>query len=302
MGVISVSGVYAACVTGRTANPHGLDLTATLDVIDFVHSHGVDGVAILGATGEYLDFDAADRCRLIELAARRGRTPVIANVSHPSLDGAVRLAEASAAAGVKAILLMPPPFFKYPPDDLRRFYLDFAERTGTGLTRLIYNIPLFTDAVPIEIAEELLVLGAYAGIKDSSGNPAYLQRLLDLRTNHPFSLLVGNDTLFAYGNRRGADGGISGVASAAPELLAGLKRALSRGEAEKAGSLDVLLHEFIHQIDALPTPVGVRVAATLRGMRVGPAACPMGAENAGRIQALEEWFPGWLERVQDKLK
>jgi 4-hydroxy-tetrahydrodipicolinate synthase len=272
-----------------------------MEVVDFCRSRGVDGVALLGATGEYLDFDLADRTRLIEFATRRGNTPVIANVSHPSLEGAVRLGEAAAGAGVKAILLMPPPFFKYPADDLRRFYLDFADRTGPGLTRLIYNIPFFTDAVPIEIAEELLALGAYAGIKDSSGNPKYLQRLLDLRKGHEFSLLVGNDTAFTYGNRRGADGGISGVACAAPELLAGLHGALKAGEAEKADALDALLQEFIHQIDALPTPVGIRVTAALRGIKAGPAACPPGAENARRIEALEAWFPGWMERVQGHL-
>jgi 4-hydroxy-tetrahydrodipicolinate synthase len=302
MVVIPVSGVFAACVTGRTENPHGLDLAATLDIVDFVHSHGVDGVALLGATGEFLDFDTTERRHLIEAATRRGRTPVIANVSHPSLDGAVQLAKASAAAGVKAVLLMPPPFFKYPADDLRRFYLEFAARTDPALTRLIYNIPFFTGAVPIDVAEELLVLGAWAGIKDSSGNPAYLQRLLGLRANHEFSLLVGNDTLFSFGNKRGADGAISGVACAVPELLVGLRRALAGSEPGKAERLDAALHEFIEKIDVLPAPLGIRVAMALRGFQAGAAACPAGSENMARIEALKRWFPGWLERVQGELR
>ena len=74
----------------------------------------------------------------------------------------------------------------------------------------------------IETALDLLSSGLFAGIKDSSGDYEYFARLLTLRDQKPLSLLVGSDRIFKRARQAGADGIISGVACAVPELLVAL--------------------------------------------------------------------------------
>ena len=90
----------------------------------------------------------------------------------------------------------------------------------------LYNIPQFTNAIPSEVIEELLASGAFAGIKDSSGDWESFERLLALREKHPFQLMVGNDVIYRRARAAGADGIVSGVAAAVPELLVALDRAI----------------------------------------------------------------------------
>src|SRR5213594_3780531 len=154
-----ISGVYAAAVTPHRAGSHEADLGATLELVDFLATGGVDGIALLGSTGEFLHLTFEDRARLIDLAVKRSRVPILAGVGHSTLDGAVGLAREAIQVGAAGVLLMPPYFFRYTQDDIREFYLRFADALG-GTTRiLLYNIPIFTNEITIETAVDLLSTG-----------------------------------------------------------------------------------------------------------------------------------------------
>ena len=95
----AVSGVYAALITPRREGPE-IDLAAAFELVDFVSKAGVAGIVLMGATGEFPHFTLEERGRLVALAVKRSRVPVIAGVGHSTFDGALMLAREAGDAGV----------------------------------------------------------------------------------------------------------------------------------------------------------------------------------------------------------
>lgn len=297
-GSVALGGVIVAAVTPRRSDGREVDVAAVLESVDFWCAAGVQGIALLGSTGEFLNLTFDERVRLMYMAAKRSRVPMLAGVGHSSLNGAVELGREAVGSGAAGLLLMPPYFFRYSQDDIREFYLRFAEQMAAHARIFLYNIPFFTNPLECPTAIELLGSGHFAGIKDSSGRMDYFEGLAAARAQQPFTLLVGNNVIFAPARGAGADGVVSGVASAVPELLLGLDRAICAGDNGKIALLEGRLHEFIHWLDRLPVPLGIKAATQLRGLQVGPPAVPLSPGSQRALEEFQEWFPGWLTEVK----
>jgi len=260
-----------------------------LDLIDFLCKGGVDAICLLGSTGEFLNVPFADRIRLVHLGVKRSRVPILAGVSHSTLDGAVELASEAVGSGAAGLLLMPPYFFRYGQDDILEFYLRFREQVPRRTPVFLYNIPQFTNPISIETAKQLLATGHFAGIKDSSGDKSYFEQLLAHKQEAAFTLLCGNDKLARWARASGAEGVVSGCACAIPELVVALDRAPS-------DELEAQLMEFIAHIDCFPTPVGVKVAVGLRKLKTGPLSVPLDPAKAAILEDFKTWFTGWQRK------
>jgi dihydrodipicolinate synthase/N-acetylneuraminate lyase len=294
----SIGGVIVAAVTPHREKCHEADVSATLDLVDFLAAAGVNGIALLGSTGEFLHLAFEDRIRLAQMVVKRSRVPVLVGVAHSTLDGAIELGRDAASAGAEGLLLMPPYFFRYGQEEIREFYLQFAAAVG-GMTRIfLYNIPAFTNEISVETAASLLRTGLFAGIKDSGGQYGYFERLLGVSLEKPFTLLIGNDRIYTRARPRGAHGIVSGVACAAPELLVALEQAIAMNLPATVERLDARLQEFIAWHDQFPTPVIIKTAVGERGLKIGPLASPLGPAGQRRLDEFREWFRAWLPDVQ----
>jgi len=291
-------GVYSAAITPRRPGVQDINLGSMWELIDFLSDKRLSGIVLMGATGEFVHFSNSERMRMMGLAPKRSRVPVLFNVSHSTLDGAVELAQAAAASGAAGLLLMPPYFFRYSEDDLRAFYERFMSEAGVPIPVLLYHLPQFGNGIPFDLAVSLIREGVVQGIKDSSGSPEYLSRLQKARSEGlDFTLMVGNDGALRTAFRDGISGAISGCACAVPELLTALFQAMQDADEERAASLHLRLQEFIRGIDEFPVPVGIREAAILRGCKLGPNATPLGIEGKQRLEAFRSWFREWLPGV-----
>jgi dihydrodipicolinate synthase/N-acetylneuraminate lyase len=294
----AIGGVYVAALTPHRDKSYEADGSATLELVDFLAAARVDGIALLGSTGEFLHLAFDDRIRLVQMVAKRSRVPVLVGVAHSTLDGALELGRESALAGAAGLLLMPPYFFRYSQDDIYEFYLQFAAAMAGAARIFLYNIPAFTNEIAVETATALLGTGLFAGIKDSGGQYGYFERLLAVSKETPFTLMVGNDRIYSRARRTGAHGIVSGVACAAPELLVALEDAIAKDVTAKVERLDGLLHEFIDWHDRFPTPVAIKTAASERGLKIGPLASPLSVASQRRLDEFREWFRAWLLLVQ----
>ena len=213
------------------------------------------------------------------------------------LPGAVELAEDAIEADVAGLLLMPPYYFRYTGSQIAEFFRQFMKEVESKTPVYLYNIPQFTNAMPTEVIEELLLSGSFAGIKDSSGDWELFEKLLALREKQPFRLMIGNDTIYRRARALGADGIVSGVAAAVPELLVALDKAIVAKEDQRADTLDAELHEFLAWLDKFPAPVGIKLAACARGWKFAHAAVPYDEQTLALKQQFESWFGEWLPQV-----
>jgi len=293
-----INGIYVAAVTPQRKGGCEADVGAILELVDFLATHGVNGIALLGSTGEFLHLTFEDRVRLVQLAVKRSRVPVLVGVGHSTLEGAIGLGREAVTAGAAGLLLMPPYFFRYSQEDIHEFYVQFTAAVGAAAKIFLYNIPFFTNEIAIETATSLLATGQFAGIKDSSGQYGYFERLLAVSKEKPFTVLVGNDRIYTRARAAGAHGIVSGVACVVPELLVALDRAIQNNLAGDIESLEARLQQFIAWHDLFPTPVAIKTAAVERGLTVGPLATPLGPAGQKRLEEFREWFKGWLPEVQ----
>src|SRR5690242_4715256 len=152
---MKLGAINAAAVTPHREFAYQADLAATLELVDFLCTARVHGIALLGSTGEFPHLNLENRSHLVKLAVKRSRTPILAGVTHSTFDGTVTLAEQAADAGAAALLVMPPYFFAYAQTEVREFYLRLADRLAGAVPIFLYNIPCFDTEISIDTACEL---------------------------------------------------------------------------------------------------------------------------------------------------
>lgn len=290
----SLHGVYAAIPT-----PFGKDGQANLPaldpVIDFLIEAGVDGLCVGGATGEYPACSIRERELISQRIAARAqrRVSLILGVGAGNAAQASYLANVALECGASAALLPPPFYFRYNPEDVAEFTRDLAG--GFPLPALIYYIPQFTNPFNLADAIQLIeVVPNIVGIKDSSGLGENVPLIAHAKAKTPMTYFSGADSQLVNAYQHGADGAISGVAAACPELLVTLERIRRSGTGYFPDRIQNLLNEFVGRITALPVPWGIKLAMEIRGFRMGPLSWTGSKKLETQIAAFQEWFRAWL--------
>jgi len=292
-----LAGVIAAAVTPRRAGERQIDLGATLELIDFLRAGGVQAIALLGPIGEFVHFSLEDRRHMVHLAAKRSQLPLLVNCSHSTLDGSIELAREAAQSGVAGVMLMPPIGFQYGREAIHGFYLAFAEAVGNSSPIYLSDAPGFGTRLEPSLAAELLATERFAGIEDSSGDPETLRLLAEATEGTKSTLLAGQERGYAQMKRLGANGLVSGVACAVPELMVALDQALGGGNQERIAGLEARLTELLKWMDQFPLPAAAKEAVRQRGLHPGAFAAPLGQPEEQKLARFGEWFRSWLPDV-----
>jgi len=284
-----LSGLFAALPTPLREDG-SVDLERFDRLVDFVVAAGVDGICIGGATGEYPHLEVADRRRTIERAALRlsSHAQLLVGIGASSMPRGLELGRVAAGSGARAVLLPMPMFYRYEQEDLREYCATMARQLATAC--LLYDLPEFTNGLAADTALALLDAEPFVvGIKDSSGRAERLAPFASAPGRRERTLLVGDDRLLLRGLQAGWDGGVSGVAACCPELLVALVRAVRENRANDAARLQGQVDEVISHLAPLPTPWGIRVALSARGLDTGPLPLPLTARRRQQIDDLRSW-------------
>jgi dihydrodipicolinate synthase/N-acetylneuraminate lyase len=276
-----IHGALAAAVTPLRDGGTRLDEDAFGPVAEFLAAGGLDGILVLGTTGEGILLSRDERRRAAELylEACRGRLEVAVHCGAQTTADTVALAEHAASAGASAVAVIPPPYFPLDEDSLFEhfraaaqacapvsfFLYEFEARSG-------YAIPQAVIARLREAAPNL------AGLKVSDTPfdrvEPYLVEGLDI--------FIGSEPLLPRGLAKGAAGTVSGLAAAFPEHVARLNR---EPEADGALELVVALREALQQFQF---NASVKAALGWRGVPVGgDVRAPLLPLDASERTALE---------------
>ncbi len=138
------------------------------DMMAYFKQTGVDGVVVLGTTGEYPSFSVAERKKVAEVAFKhRNGLNLIVSSGTSNFPETIELSQHAAANGADGLLVIPPFYFKHPPQQgLITYFSLLFEKVTIPIN--LYHIPSLSG-VPISL-ELLHALEKYpnlAGIKDS---------------------------------------------------------------------------------------------------------------------------------------
>lgn len=219
-------GLVVPMVTPVTKSG-SLDEPAVERLVDFLLAGGVDGIFVLGTTGEGASVPQSFRHRLVDRTVARvnHRARVYAGLS--DLKN-LAVANDYFHAGADAVVARPP--VSYPLDDLLPSFQSLLG--GLEGPLILYNIPATTNvSIPLDVVGELLGHPRLAGIKDSENDSERLEQLLGRFGDHPeFSVFVGVGTLMARGLKLGAEGIVPSVGNLIPQVCHNLCLAAQRSD------------------------------------------------------------------------
>jgi dihydrodipicolinate synthase/N-acetylneuraminate lyase len=255
-------GAIAAALTplvGRGTSP---DEDAIAPYVDFLASHGVDGLLALGTTGEGVLFAPQERRRIAELFidAGRDRLQVAVHCGAQTTADTVALAEHAAMYGANAVAVIAPPYFALDAAELRAHFAE-AARACSPTPFYVYEFAARSGyAVP---------LGVLASLRDEASNFVGLKvsdtpwERFEPYLIEGLDIFVGPEALIPQAFAKGATGAVSGLAGSFPDAVAALVRDPTPEAGERVGALRASLQ-------ALPFHAASKTALALRGVPVRP--------------------------------
>ena len=219
-------GIVPPLVT-PLADRDKLDHAGTQRLLEHVIDGGVNGIFILGTTGEAPSLSYRLRREFIQLVSEivAQRVPVFVGVTDTSLVESLRLADFAKEAGVDAVVLSTPYYFPAGQTELIQYIADIVEEISLPL--MLYNMPSLTKVwFEIDTLRTLTQHDQIVGVKDSSGDLKYFQQMLALKELRPdWSMFIGPEHLTAQAIGMGGDGGVNGGANIYPQLFVDLYQA-----------------------------------------------------------------------------
>ncbi len=218
---MTLHGALAAAVT--PLRDGAFDAAAVEPYVDFLAAHGLDGVLVLGTTGEGVLFSADERREIAAafVEAGRGRLQVAVHCGAQTTRETAALAEHAAAAGADAVAVIGPPYFGLDEEELLGHF-EAAARACAPLPFYLYEFEARSGyAIPFPVIERLRERAPnLAGMKVSDSPWERLEPyLLD-----GLDVFVGAEALLERALAAGAVGAVSGLAASFPDAVAPLVR------------------------------------------------------------------------------
>jgi dihydrodipicolinate synthase/N-acetylneuraminate lyase len=259
-----LKGIIPPLVTPLLDNDT-LDINGLERLIEHTISGGVNGLFILGTTGEFASLSHKLRNELIERTCFqvRQRVPVLVGITDSAFSESVNLARVASDSGADAVVLAPPYYYSSGQPEL----LEYLKRimAQMPLPLFIYNMPVHTKIIfepeTVRIAADF---EGIIGMKDSSANLSYFNQVRYLlRDRTDFTFMVGPEELTAEFVLMGGHGGVNGGANMFPKLYVDLYRASLNRDFEKI----IPLQNTIMKISTSIYNVGHYGSSYLKGLK-----------------------------------
>jgi N-acetylneuraminate lyase len=292
---LELSGIYPAIVTPFHAD--GVFHASIFEKhILRLYEAGVDGLYVLGQTGEGA-LQSVKQRKLVLEAAVRSSPPgkqIIVHVGAGTTLDAIELARHAESAGAHFISSLPP-IGSYNYAEIRSYYEALA--ASTKLPLLLYRYPETCPEITPERALDLCSIPNVVGFKFTDFN-LFLLTLLRARGK---TILYGRDEQFAAGLMLGACGGIGTFYNIFPRLFVAIFRFAQREEWSEAARLQLLVNPVLKSIFDAELLPATREILKLQGFPCGDALLPRALMSKTARSALRQVMHGLPTELEQYL-
>jgi len=287
-------GVFCAVVTPvkQVDGEQTVDETGLRKLIRHVIQGGVHGLVVLGTSGEFASIPDAEKLKIMKIAADevKGRIPVLAGTGSPTLSETVELTTAAEDLGLDGVLVVPPYYYLMSQNGIVQYFRELSRQVSTNI--FLYNIPSYTkNAFELETVKVLSEEKNIAGIKDTSMNFQFLQKLVFYAKKDDFNIFSGTDGMLAAGLSVGMDGVISISCNFDPIPDVDCYNSFREGRMEDALTAQKKIDHLLGVVRTGVFPAGLKAATSMLG-----------------FMEPDVWFPGTslgeeeFERLRAKVK
>ncbi len=222
-------------------------------------------LAVFGTNSEANSLTIGEKLKLLDALLEAGipAARLLPGTGSCALPDTVALSRHAAAQHVEGVLMLPPFYYKNVSDEgLYRYFSEVIEGVGDERLRVyLYHIPPVSQ-VPLSLALIARLREAYprqvVGIKDSSGDWANTQALIERFAGDGFQVYAGSEAFVLHTLRAGGAGCISATANVNPASIA---RLATHWSAEDADAQQAALIRTRQIFERFPMIAALKAAA-----------------------------------------
>ncbi len=278
------NGVLTALVT-PFANG-AIDYESLENLLSEQMKAGVDGLVVLGTTGESPTVEAHERRPLWQFIKERvaGHLPLILGTGTNSTQTTIQLTREAEDWGADGALVVTPYYNKPPQRGLYQHFASVAK--SVRLPILLYNVPSRTiTSLDVETVAALAKIPNICGIKEATGNIEVARRLRE-QCGADFLITSGDDGTFLELASVGGGGVISVLSNLAP---AEMKRMwlMVKDEGQEAGQVFARYAELNAYLYCEANPIPIKRALYEKGILASPELrLPLVELEEGKVDKL----------------
>ena len=228
-----LKGIIAAVVTPFTSNDE-FDQVGLEKLLRHLIENGVHGIMTTGGNGEFPHLLPDERKKVLETTVDsvKGKVPVIACTTACSVKESILNTQHAENAGADAAILVPPYYYKLPPDQIYQYYKSIAEKTKLPI--VVYNNPGYTgNPIPPKLSVKILAIKGVIGLKQSEYDISQMMEILR-QTDEKVSILTGIDSQLFPALCVGGRGIFSTAACVVPRQMVKLYDTFNKGDIKAA--------------------------------------------------------------------
>jgi len=177
-------------------------------LVDLLVSQNIDGLYVLGSTGQGVLFDSLDRKKVLQevMSTVARRVPVMVQVGSLTTKESIILAEHANSVGVDAVSSVGPIYFGGGQDMAIHHYSEIAKAGGVPF----FPYQLGNNSIPgsiVDFVEKILKIPNIEGMKLTTGNLLEISKIKSLSKDR-LKLFSGADELFCQASLSGTVGAI----------------------------------------------------------------------------------------------
>ncbi len=256
-------GMASAIITPMTKT--GIDYDALGRFLEFQIENGINGIVVMGTTGESATIEPEDQLAVIRYTVEKvaGRVPVVAGTGANNTAQVLQQARSACEAGVDAILVVTPYYNKATQNGMIQHFTAVADASSVPV--ILYNVPCRTgcNLLPQTVAA-LAKHPNIVGIKDASGNMAQTVEMAAL-CGEEIAIYSGEDALTVPMMAMGAAGTISVLSDVVPKEAVAMTDACLAGDFATAAKWQCKLLPLIDCLFSEVNPIPVKAALSAMG-------------------------------------
>ena len=235
------------------------------------------GLVVLGSNGEAPQLDDVEADRVVEIVRANvpRERPLVAGTGRESTKATIAANARAAAAGVDAVLVRTPSFFKaqMTADVFIRHYTEVADASPVPV--LLYNVSMFTGVnLPVEAVERLSAHPNIVGMKESGSDIGLISEYVN-RTPDDFTVLAGSATTFFHALCAGCDGAILALAALLPDACLAMRALVQENRLDEARALQQRITPLARSVGGAYGVAGLKAALDLIGYSGGVPRPPL---------------------------
>jgi 4-hydroxy-tetrahydrodipicolinate synthase len=287
-----IKGLYTALITPFDNNDN-VDEEGLIQLIEYQIESGVDGITLLGTTGESPTLTSEEKERIISIAMKtvNGRVPVMIGCGTYSTKTTIEAAQKAEAAGASSLLIVTPYFNRPPQEGIYEHFRAVSKAVSTPIC--VYNIAgRCGQNIETKTLARIAELPNIRAVKEASGNISQIADVIEIiaRKKDHFTVLSGDDSITLSLMALGGSGLISVISNLLPKLTKDFIVACSE-DLNKAREFFFILKPLMHASGLETNPIPIKAMMSLCGLPAGKCRLPLYDPSSTNLEKLKEITP-----------